>query len=189
MTALPFFAALGSFCTSAAVGIRASVTQTLPSLSTWMPCGHTNMPPPKLLISLPFSSKWWTGLTLVPRQPGVVPGPHRSVAHTVLPSLSTATPFEPPHGRFSLLICAQSRMTLYGLAPLFTAATPRFCGVPDGPPICAWLTPAAIAKTAANTNPYFARPELDIAASLPADFARPKLAHPSGWPEYPRDAH
>ena len=28
-----------------------------------MPCGHTNIPPPKLLISFPDSSKWWTGFT------------------------------------------------------------------------------------------------------------------------------
>ena len=38
---------------SSGLGARASVTHTLPSQSTWMPCGHTNMPPPKLLISFP----------------------------------------------------------------------------------------------------------------------------------------
>src|SRR5687768_402434 len=31
-----------------------------------------------------------------------------------------ATPFDPPHGRFSMVSCAQSRMTRYGLAPLLT---------------------------------------------------------------------
>src|SRR6202161_601364 len=50
-----------------------------------MPCGHTTSPPPKLLISFPESSKRWTGLAFVPRQPGVVPGEHLSVAHTDLP--------------------------------------------------------------------------------------------------------
>ena len=41
-----------------------------------MPCGHTNIPPPKLLISFPDSSKWWTGFALVPRHPGC--GPRRA---------------------------------------------------------------------------------------------------------------
>ena len=91
--------------------MRASATQTLPSRSTWMPCGHTNMPPPKLRTSLPDSSNRCTGFALVPRQPGAVPGEQRSVAHTDLPSLSMATPLDPPHGRFSMVSCAQSRMT------------------------------------------------------------------------------
>src|SRR4029450_11531696 len=64
---------------------------TFPSRSTWIPCGQTNIPPPKLLISFPDSSKWWTGFALAPRQPGAVPGEHRSVAHTDLPSRSLAT--------------------------------------------------------------------------------------------------
>jgi hypothetical protein len=76
-----------------------------------MPCGQTNIPPPKLLISFPDSSKWWTGFAWVPRQPGIVPGEQRSVAQTVLPSLSIATPFDPPHARFSIVNCAQSRIT------------------------------------------------------------------------------
>jgi hypothetical protein len=36
---------------------RESVTHTFPSPSTWMPCGQTNIPAPKLLISFPDSSK------------------------------------------------------------------------------------------------------------------------------------
>src|SRR5206468_9695341 len=100
-TTLPLLSSPGNFCSSSRLATRASVTQTLPSRSTWMPCGHTNMPPPKLLTSLPCSSNRWTGLALVPRQPGAVPGEQRSVAHTDLPSRSTATPFEPPQDRKS----------------------------------------------------------------------------------------
>src|SRR5215470_3383890 len=111
ITTLPFLPSLGKFLRSSEDGARESVTHTLPSLSTWTPCGHTNSPPPKLRISFPDSSKRWTGLALVPRQPGVVPGEHRSVAHTDLPSLPMATPLEPPHGLFSRLSVAQSRMT------------------------------------------------------------------------------
>src|SRR5580698_5541560 len=100
-----------------------------------MPCGHTNIPPPKLLISFPESSNRWTGFTFVPRQPGVVPAEHRSVAHTDLPSRSMATPLEPPHGRASIVRYAQSLMTTYGLAPPFTGATLSVCEVP--PRCCA----------------------------------------------------
>ena len=38
-----------------------SVTQTLPSRSTWMPCGKTIMPAPKLFTSLPVASNLSTG--------------------------------------------------------------------------------------------------------------------------------
>src|SRR6266700_4694160 len=122
-----------------------------------MPWGHTNIPPPKLLISLPDSSKWWIGLALVPRQPGATPGEQRSVAHTVLPSRSMATPLEPPHGLFSSVSCAQSRMMRYGLAPLLTGATS-----------CVWAWPAsmAIPMTAAAINQLLANPDIDIAALL-----------------------
>src|SRR5205814_5547481 len=119
-TTLPLLPSPGNVLSSSGLAARASVTHTFPSRSTWMPCGHANIPPPKLLISFPDSSKWWTGLALVPRQPGAVPGEHRSVAHTDLPSRSMATPLEPPHGLDSRLSCAQSRMTRYGLAPLLT---------------------------------------------------------------------
>src|SRR5262249_6271295 len=121
-----------------------------------MPCGHTNMPPPKLLISLPVSSKWWTGFALVPRQPGAIPGEQRSVAHTDLPSLSMATPLEPPQGLFSRVSCAQSRMTRYGWAPPLTGATS-----------CAWAAPISKAIptiTAAVSQPLMN--EIDIAALL-----------------------
>src|SRR6185436_14894802 len=119
-TTLPFLSSPGYFLSSSGLAVRASATHTFPSRSTWIPWGHTNIPPPKLLISLPDSSNLWTGFALVPRQPGAVPGEHRSVAHTDLPSLSMATPLEPPHGRPSEFSCPQSRMTRYGLAPLLT---------------------------------------------------------------------
>src|SRR5215470_18679808 len=120
ITTLPFLSSPGNLLLSSAVGTRASVTHTFPSRSTWMPCGQTNMPPPKLLISFPVSSKRWTGFALVPRQPGAIPGEQRSVAQTDLPSRSMATPLDPPHGLFSNVSCAQSRMTRYGLDPLLT---------------------------------------------------------------------
>src|SRR6202165_553243 len=110
-TKLPLSCSPGNFLSSSGLGARASVTHTFPSRSTWMPCGHTNMPPPELLISFPDSSNLWTGFAFVPRQPEVVPGEHRSVAHTDLPSRSMATPLEPPHGLFSRVNCAQSRVT------------------------------------------------------------------------------
>src|SRR4029077_15615888 len=119
-TTLPLSFSCGDFLSSSGLGARESVTHTFPSRSTWMPCGHTNMPPPKLLISLPDSSNLWTGFAFVPRQPGVVPGEHRSVAHTDLPSGSIATPLDPPHGLPSGS-CAQFRITRYGLVPLLTA--------------------------------------------------------------------
>jgi hypothetical protein len=40
-----------------------------------------------------------------------------------------ATPFEPPHGP-SVVNCAQSRITWYGLAPLLTGGTVSVIGVP-----------------------------------------------------------
>src|SRR5215472_5283901 len=110
ITTLPFLSSPGKFLRSPALGARESATHTLPSRSTWMPCGHTNSPPPKLRISLPDSSNKWTELAFVPRHPGVVPDEQRSVAHTDLPSRSMATPLEPPQGLFSSVNVAQSRM-------------------------------------------------------------------------------
>src|SRR5580704_10977918 len=97
------------------------------------------------------------GFALVPRQPGATPGEQRSVAHTVLPSRSMATPLDPPHGLFSTVSCAQSRMTRYGLAPLLTGATSCAC---TGPPAM------AIHTTAAAASQPLAKPDIDIAALL-----------------------
>src|SRR5262245_72833 len=126
-----------------------------------MPCGQTNMPAPKLRTSLPVESKRCTGFTLVPRQPGVVPGPQRSTAHTDLPSLSTATPFEPPHGRVSLPNFAQSRITLYGLAPELTGGIGRFCAVPEGS--AAWPPMTATATITTAANEPFAKADIRMA--------------------------
>ena len=109
-TTLPLSFSSGNCWSSSGLGTRASATHTFPSRSRWLPCGHTNIPPPKLLFSFPDSSKWWMGFALVPRQPGAIPGEHRSVAHTDLPSRSMATPLEPPHGLPSKFSCAQSRI-------------------------------------------------------------------------------
>jgi hypothetical protein len=56
-TTLPFLSSPGNFLSSSGFATRASVTHTFPSRSTWTLCGHTNIPPPKLLISLPDGSK------------------------------------------------------------------------------------------------------------------------------------
>src|SRR5258708_5965443 len=122
-TTLPLFRSSGNLVSSSALAARASATHMFPSRSTWRPCGHTYIPPPKLLLSFADRSHCWPGLAFVPRQPCAVPGEHRWVARPVLPSRSTATPFEPPHGLASIVSCAQSRMTLYGLAPLLTGET------------------------------------------------------------------
>src|SRR6185503_3251621 len=48
---------------------RPSVTQTLPSRSTWMPCGKPNCPRPKLASSLPLlRSNLRIGSTFEPAQ-------------------------------------------------------------------------------------------------------------------------
>src|SRR5262249_47517651 len=107
-TTLPFWSSPGNLLSSSGLAARASVTHTFPSRSTWIPCGQTNIPPPKLLISFPDWSKRWIGFALVPRQPGAIPGEQRSVAHTDLPSRSMATPLDPPHGLPSRVSCAQS---------------------------------------------------------------------------------
>src|ERR1051326_4481744 len=75
-----------------------------------MPCGQANIPPPKLPISLPDESKWWIGFTLLPTQPGTGLDTHRSVAHTVLPSRSMATPLEPPHALPSMRVQPRPRL-------------------------------------------------------------------------------
>src|SRR6185436_17022187 len=134
-----------------------------------MPCGHTNIPPPKLRISLPEASKWCTGLALVPRHPGAVPGEQRSVAHTERPSRSIARPLEPPHGRCSEVNCAQSRTMWYGFVPLLTGGTLLVCGVP---PRCACVrtrgpSRAADTTTTSPADQILATPEACMGALLP----------------------
>ena len=77
-----------------------SVTQMLPSRSTWMPCGNTIMPAPKLLTSLPAESNFRTdrGRHLRPwrRSQQLFAVPQRSATQTDLPSLSISTALVEP---------------------------------------------------------------------------------------------
>src|SRR5271166_421987 len=60
-----------------------------------MPCGKTNIPAPKLLISLPLGSNSSTAGRSELRQ---LP-PHRSKAQMLRPSRSGVTAITPPHWR------------------------------------------------------------------------------------------
>src|SRR6202011_3638049 len=72
-----------------------SVTHTLPSGSTQMPCGNTNIPAPKLVKSLPEGSNLRMAASVLPAQ---VLAPHRS-ATQILPARSTSTALVDPHVR------------------------------------------------------------------------------------------
>src|SRR5207247_1408654 len=78
----------------AAPGGTPSVTQTLPSLSTWMPCGKMNIPAPKLLTSLPVSSNFRTAGRFDPAQ---LFAPHRSATQIDLPSGAISTALVAPN--------------------------------------------------------------------------------------------
>src|SRR5260370_11601270 len=102
-----------------------SVTQTLPSESTWRPCGKTNIPSPKAFTRLPDESNLRIGGRFEPSQLKGWPSficeagmktwaPHRSATHTFVPSRSISTaavePQIPPSGHFPKLKTAR-----YGL--------------------------------------------------------------------------
>src|ERR1700704_1732676 len=85
---------------------RPSATQTLPSPSTWMPCGNSSSPAPKLFSSFPDESNFRIGSSLEPSQPNGCAGatreggrdsPHRSPTQTLVPSGSMATALVDPH--------------------------------------------------------------------------------------------
>jgi hypothetical protein len=76
VTVCPLPLASGNFASSASLAARPSVIQTLPSRSTWMPCGKMNWPRPKLASTLPvLRSNFRIGSTLEPAQ---LFAPHRS---------------------------------------------------------------------------------------------------------------
>src|SRR5262245_35914791 len=74
-----------------------SVTHTLPSLSTPMPCGKLKSPTPNCPSNFPLASKCRMGFTFDPTQ---VLAPHRSYAQ-IVPSGATSTPAVDPHLRTS----------------------------------------------------------------------------------------
>src|SRR5882672_1827795 len=75
----------------------ASATKTLPSRSTWIACGNTNRPAPKLCTSRPEASNSRTGARLEAAQ---VLAPQRSNTHT-LPLRSTSIALVDPQGLLS----------------------------------------------------------------------------------------
>src|SRR5262245_34965249 len=88
-----------------------SVTQMLPCLSTWMPCGNTNIPSPKLFNSLPDASNLNTVGSFDPTQ---VFAPHLSATQMDLPSRSISTALVAPHVLPSGIF-AQFSTVVYGL--------------------------------------------------------------------------
>src|SRR5436190_19540414 len=96
VTVFPLFAQSGNVFNSSAVGTRASTTQTLPCLSTSIPCGHRIWPAPNILRMLPFESNLMIGSTFEPAQEFE---PHRSAAQMLRPSGSTSTALTDPHLR------------------------------------------------------------------------------------------
>ena len=73
-----------------------SVTHTLPSRSTKMPCGKISSPAPKLFTSFPDASNFRIEGRLEPAQEFV---PQRSATQMLRPSLSISTALVDPHSR------------------------------------------------------------------------------------------
>src|SRR6476659_5214152 len=119
VTEFPLFAQSGNCFSSSAVGTRASTTQTLPCLSTSMPCGHRIWPAPNILRMLPFESNLMIGSTFDPAHELV---PQRSAAHTLLPSGSISTALTDPHLR-PLGSGPKLRTVSYGLGRKVTGLT------------------------------------------------------------------
>src|SRR5262245_37620271 len=89
----------------------ASVTHTLPSLSTCMPWGNTNIPAPNQCTALPARSNLKIGARFDPAQ---LRSPHLSKTQ-MLPSRSTSTADVDPHFLPSGYL-AQPSSTRYGLS-------------------------------------------------------------------------
>src|SRR5262245_30555315 len=90
---------------------RASVTQTLPSGSTWMPWGNTKRPPAKLFTSLPSASNLRSTARLESPQ---LFAPHLSATQIDRPSRSISTALVDPQVRPSGIL-AQPSTVEYGL--------------------------------------------------------------------------
>src|SRR6478672_7065897 len=83
-----------------------SETHTLPSRSTWKPCGSLTVPLPNLICILPLGSNFMIGSSVEPRQ---LLAAQRSKVHRLLPSGSISMPMvEPqvrPGGSFAQFSC------------------------------------------------------------------------------------
>src|SRR5262245_1238028 len=102
-------------CPAAPRGI-VSVTQMFPCLSTWTPCGNTNIPSPKLFNSLPDASNLSTTGRFDPTQEF---SPHLSATQMDFPSRSISTALVAPHFRPSGIF-AQFSTVAYGLGSSLT---------------------------------------------------------------------
>src|SRR5215470_10848838 len=84
-----------------------SDTQTLPSRSTWKPCGSFTVPAPNLVCKLPLASNFMIGSSVEPRQ---FCAAQRSNVHRLLPSGSISIPMVEPHfrsgGSFAQFSCS-----------------------------------------------------------------------------------
>src|SRR5262249_10527436 len=118
--------------------------QTFPSLSTWMPCGNTNMPSPKLFTSLPDASNLRTVGKFEPEQ---VFAPHLSATQMDLPSGSISTALVAPHVLPSGIF-AQFSTVSYGLGRSLTGWTlPWAYAPPANIAIAATMTGASMSLT------------------------------------------
>ena len=110
----------------------ASVTQTLPSRSTSMPCGQMNMPPPKLFTTLPSGPNCTIGSVFEsrhssPNRARSSRRSHRTTAQMCRPSGSIATlPAAPIGLPFGSL--AQPSTMRYGFG---NPCAPTLRGTPD----------------------------------------------------------
>ena len=111
--------------------LTASATQTLPSLSTSMPCGQWMSPPPKARTTLPFASS----LTIGSRSDSAHElTPQRSPAQMCTPSMSTLpAPHRSPGATVGSV--PQSRMVSYGFDPSLIGSTAACSGGPQTAPL------------------------------------------------------
>src|SRR5687768_5138316 len=109
MTWCPFvLSRVAPFCAPRA--LDQSVTQMLPSRSTYRPCGTWTIPAPNDRTTFPLASNFITGSRLEPMHEFA---PHRSVTQTLAPSLSMPTPLVDPQVRPSGIF-AQPSTVWYG---------------------------------------------------------------------------
>src|SRR5262247_2099779 len=125
-----------------------------PFLSTWMPCGNTNIPSPKLFTSLPDTSNLRTVGSFDPAQEFA---PHLSATQMDLPSRSISTALVAPHVLPSGIF-AQFSTVAYGLGGSLTGWT-LLC-------VCALPDDIVSAATIVSADVNLTRLERDIEAPL-----------------------
>src|SRR5688572_13189291 len=110
-----------------------SAIQTFPCRTTWMPCGQTIRPAPKLSTRLPLASNLRTGSSvLFVRQP-LWFVEQRSATQMLVPSGSTSTALVEPQLR-PAGIFAQPSIVRYGLGSEFVGDIVLLANWADEPP-------------------------------------------------------